>query len=390
MKPTHADPHLWAALRLQKVLGQRQRVDRDHFAAAVQTLLRHQQEIARRWERACNAQEMGWTLAAEAERGAVVELVQSTHHYVNDVLNHRRSPRGPCPVTPRQLLEELRQLDEELNEVLIKPRQGIVAVVTKPVTLEGVRLGRFRIELHLGRLADRHDATAFDCVALDPNPAAASEDTTHPHVRDDALCAGEASIPIATALAEGRVCDAFLLISGVLHTYNPGSPYVALQDWSGVACGDCGFTCGEDDLYRCQHCGDDVCESCISSCDACGESYCGNCLRRERADGDGDDGDGDGDYLCPSCRTNCPRCGRVALREDVEGVGMCARCDEEREADEHEPADEPQDQPRKETNHEHDRELDDPVNVVDAGGGAVDAVPEAEAGSPTASASAAP
>jgi hypothetical protein len=308
---------------------------------------------------------MGWTLAADVERAAAIELAGSTHHYLNDVLHHQGpQPPQPCVVTPRQLLEELRQLDEEFHDVFIKPKEGIVAVVTDPITLEGVRLGRFRIELHLARLAERRDASAFDCVALDPNPAAASESTAHPHVRDDALCAGEASVPIANALAEGRVCDAFLLISGVLHSYNGASPYVALCDWSGVACADCGSSRHEDDLYRCQECGGDVCESCISSCDACGESYCGNCLFREGA-GSGDGGVDDGDFLCPACRTECPRCGRVALREDVEDRGVCARCDEADEAEEAEDADdaEPpetqQHQPRKETDHEHDPERDE-------------------------------
>jgi hypothetical protein len=163
------------------------------------------------------------------------------------------------------------------------------------------------------------------------------------------------------------VCDAFLLIDGVLHTYNDGSPYIALSDWSGVACGDCGFSCAEDDLYRCQECGVDVCESCVSSCDACGESYCGNCLRREHAEADGTGG-GDGDYLCSSCRTKCPRCGRIALREAVEEDCMCARCIDEHEADEAQderPADPRQHQPRKETDDEHDREHIDDVTEVD-------------------------
>ena len=332
MNRRHAGPRLWAALRLEKVLAQRPRADRDPFAAAVQNLLTHQREVARRWERACIAHEMNWRAAAALERSTVAELVRSTHVYLTDVLAHSEYARpARTAVTSRQLLGELHQLEDEFNELLVKPREGILAVVTRPVTLEGVRLGRFRVELHLERLAGRRDASAFACVALDPNPAATSEDTTHPHVRDDTLCAGEASVPIAAALADGRVCDAFLLIDRVLHTYNAGSPYVALDDWSGIACADCGCGCAEDDLYRCQECGADMCESCISTCDACGESYCGNCLRREGAGGsnDGDDGGGDGDSLCPSCRTDCPRCGRVASREDVEEQGTCASCDEQ-------------------------------------------------------------
>ena len=105
---------------------------------------------------------------------------------------------------------------------------------TDPITLEGVYLGPFSIRLNVDLLeAGRTDASAFQAVALDPHPASSSDTTTHPHVRDDYLCAGEASEPISAALREGRVADAFLLVRSVLTNYNRSSPFIAPCSFSG-------------------------------------------------------------------------------------------------------------------------------------------------------------
>lgn len=203
MRTRNHDSMLWAASRLHRVLAQRAR-DRqrggEQFHAAVQSLVRHQAEINRRWGRACKASLHGWPMAAAAERRMIAELVQSSHYYVNEVLRHQPTDAAVAPVTLCQILDELRQLEDEFGQLTITPRRGLVSVVTKPVTLHGIALGRFQLELYVDRLADRQDASAVDCVALDPNPAATSEDTTHPHVRDNVLCAGDATIPIVSAL----------------------------------------------------------------------------------------------------------------------------------------------------------------------------------------------
>jgi hypothetical protein len=199
-------------------------------------------------------------------------------------------------------------------------------VVTGPVTLRDVRLGPFRLELHVARLRDRHDVSVIRCVALEPNPAGTSEDTTHPHVRDEVLCAGDATVPLQTALRQGRVCDAFLLTSAVLHTYNPASPYVSLDDWAGVACADCGYASDPDSAYRCESCEETVCERCVGSCDGCDASYCQSCL--ERTDDD--------QRLCPGCRARCPRCERTVAAAEVEELGACRDCREQEEEEQRE------------------------------------------------------
>ncbi len=353
------DPPMWAAGRLHRVLSERalkRERGGEQFASAVQALLQHQKDVARRWTRACKASLHGWTSAAVAERGLLTELVRSTHYYVDDVLGHRSTEPQPAPPL-RDILGELRQLDDEFDEVSIQFRPALIAVVTKPVTLEGIRLGRFRVSLQLDRLADRQDVTVFDCVALDPNPAATSEDTTHPHVRGEVLCSGEATAPLGAALRQGRVCDAFLLINAVLHTYNGGSAYISLEDWDGVGCADCGCARDPDSIYRCQSCEDDLCEECISSCDACRESYCQHCLERER---------GDGEYLCSGCRATCPRCGLVASAGDVEEQGLCNHCYEEEQEEERERERKLQEEQQEEQDHDDDCESDEIVTTATA------------------------
>ena len=106
----------------------------------------------------------------------------------------------------------------------------MVCADTDPFPLEGVYLGDFSIRLNVDLLeGGRTDSSVFQVVALDPHPASPSDTTTHP-VRDHYLCAGEASEPIAAALREGRVAEAFLLARSVLTTYNRSSPFIALSE----------------------------------------------------------------------------------------------------------------------------------------------------------------
>ena len=227
-------------------------------------------------------------------------------------------------------------------------------------------LGPFAVELHLGRLTDRADASCFDCVALEPNPASGNDSVTHPHVQDGHLCAGDASAPISAALRQGRVCDAFCLVRSVLHTYNRASPYVALDSWDGVTCNDCGCPTSREHTSGCEHCDRDYCDGCTSCCDACDGSCCRGCLDRdEEADA----------YLCPSCRTTCGDCGRVVNSDDIDGTsGLCPGCRERQE-------DEEDDQETHHTQPEDPHEPD-PIESGDAGQPAT-AVPATAAEQPS-------
>jgi hypothetical protein len=240
----------------------------------------------------------------------------------------------PPRASLRELLDDLRQLGDEFEEVTIDLEGSRLIAATSPIELEGVALGPFAIELHLGRLADRRDASCFDCVALKPNPASTNGSVTHPHVQDQQLCAGEASAPIAAALGQGRVLDAFCLVRSVLQTYNPASPYVALDEWDGVTCGDCGYTSSRENSSWCEHCDRECCDECMSACDACDGSCCRGCLERdEQSDTD----------LCPACRTECSECGRVVASDDVErATGLCPQCRQQQEDPEEDPEQEEQ------------------------------------------------
>jgi hypothetical protein len=177
---------------------------------------------------------------------------------------------------------ELAGLFEEFDGVECDLRQRTVSVVTGPVTLEGVYLGPFRIELDL-EYGD-HGLPDYSVTATDPNPAACDDEVTHPHVRDGGLCAGEGTVPIRRALEGGRLCDFFQVVSQVLHTYNAGSAYVELDEWEGISCVACGTSVSDDERTRCWASADPVCYECAVTCAACDHDFapdqtetCGGC-----------------------------------------------------------------------------------------------------------------
>ena len=184
--------------------------------------------------------------------------------------------------------------------------------------LEDINLGPFSIELHVNRLADRLGSECFNCIALEPNPAESREDTTHPHVQDGHICAGDATLPIAAALKEGRIADAFVLMRSVLQTYNQSSPYIALDDWSGRRCQDCDYLVDGEYMYYCDGCERDVCEDCYSSCDMCDQGCCCGCLEKD---------DVSGNRCCSACRYTCSACNRTVDSESFdEETELCPGC----------------------------------------------------------------
>jgi hypothetical protein len=124
------------------------------------------------------------------------------------------------------------------------------------------------------------------------------------------MCEGDASAAITAALTNGRICDFFQLVTAVLTNYNPNSPYVALADWEGRPCYDCGYTMGGDDIHWCSSCENDFCDECTSYCRRCDDTTCRSCLEECSACGD---------LVCPSCKMKCPECGKL----------ICKTCHEE-------------------------------------------------------------
>jgi hypothetical protein len=197
----------------------------------------------------------------------------------------------------RDILADLIALASEFDEVSISMERHCITVTTDVVVLEGVDLGRFAIVLNSHRLNERG---AYEVEALDASPAAASDDTTHPHVQSNSLCEGEGKAAIRQALRDGRLYDFFVLVRQILHTYNPSSAYVQLSDWSGISCPECGSTTAEDDSNLCEDCSTTTCIECSTRCNDCDYRYCSDCIRTCT---------GCDEDTCSSCRSVCSECG---------------------------------------------------------------------------------
>jgi hypothetical protein len=121
---------------------------------------------------------------------------------------------------------ELWALQQEFDDVEFHGEENALCVVTEPITLEDVYLGRFRIALYLGSLCELYQRVPYFVLAIDPHPAATDDAVTHPHVSNDVLCEGDGTAAIRAALETGRLVDFFTMVRSILTTYNPDSPYV--------------------------------------------------------------------------------------------------------------------------------------------------------------------
>lgn len=187
---------------------------------------------------------------------------------------------------------DLLALAEEFEAVEIDLKEKTIKVDTEAIVLEDVQLGAFRIVLHWERIGA---GRAYDVIATDPNPPVGRKDVTHPHVEDHQLCEGAGAPAIRTALTSGRLLDFFVLVRQILQTYNGGSAYVPLSDWSGsedVTCADCGCFMSSEGAHTCERCDARVCSDCESTCPECGRYICCECCG-----------------LCSTCSTNfCQSC----------------------------------------------------------------------------------
>jgi hypothetical protein len=309
------DPLLRAAIWLYGF--RQQSLVRNDRNSTLDSVLYHSKLLIQHLEACRKARSHGWHAAADQMDARISDDLHQLQYATTQAQNQSRGPTVQQP-TLRDLYQELIQLQQEFVNVSIEPKRRLLAAVTDAIELEGIYLGEFRLELHLDRVNDRADVSAFDIVALDPHPPDVSQDVIHPHVRDNQLCAGDATGPIAQALKDGRFCDAFLTVNAVLHEYNSSSPYVSLDDWHGIACADCGNVTGEDDRYYCDGCGRDYCEDCYSTCDICQSSFCRGCLEQDRESGMS---------CCRSCRKHCRQCNRIVDTDSFDDeTELCPGC----------------------------------------------------------------
>jgi len=242
-------------------------------------------------------------------------------------------------------LAEVRQLEAEFGDVQVRWSDTAIRVTTEPVVLEGVYLGAFRDRFRLGSLRSIAGDAVFRRYRPRPTPGRLPGRCRPPHVRDGVLCSGDAQGPLGRALAAGRLADAFLLIRSVLLTYNPHSPHVALDEWSGFACAECGYRVDDDDRSNCEACGVDLCESCSGCCAVCGETRCSQCTQScdacqaaccrgclETTDA--------GRSVCPECVPHCPRCSAaISATKRLGPAQLCSSHQEEHDTDDNDAID---------------------------------------------------
>jgi hypothetical protein len=228
---------------------------------------------------------------------------------------HKQSPKLSV------LLDELNELQQEFGEMNFDNAENTISVVTEPIELEGIYLGPFKIQLELSRLSELYKSRIYHVIALEPNPAATDEAVTHPHVSNEQLCEGDATLAIRVALEQGRLSDFFTMVRSILNTYNPDSPYVSLYDWDGEPCYECGYVMSREDTYFCSFCDRDFCEECSTCCRGCDETVCLGCTGKcEICD----------EPVCSNCVRRCAECGLLCCESCLD-EDLCQDCKKEME-----------------------------------------------------------
>ena len=260
------------------------------------------------------ARQRGWrTAAARLEQRLQRELL-NLRLQLDQLADASQADRVPAyPLQLRLLYEELLAPFEDYEQVEIDLKRRTVSVISDPIELDGIDLGRFEIRLKYAAL---QHAPRYEVIALEPNAAASNSSVTHPHVQDDRLCEGDGQAAIRSALSQGRLSDFFQIVVQILQTYNDSSPYVSLDDWTGEPCEDCGVTTRDDDGASCGYCEKLLCGQCQTCCSMCGDGCCDSCTDRC---------DGCEEFLCRSCQQSCSSCDDVFCENCLEET-TCNTC----------------------------------------------------------------
>ena len=264
----------------------------------------------------------GWFSAAERCCKGVCTQLNDIPHSISRIRQLTNAPQKELPKLS-SLVDELSQVQQEFGSLEIDNAENTISVITEPITLDDVYLGPFRIHLELKKFNELYTASPYYVIALSPNPAATDETVTHPHVSSEKLCEGDGCVTIRTALEQGRLSDFFTMVRSILNTYNPDSPYVALIDWCGEPCYDCGYVMSRDDIYFCSFCQRDYCSECSTYCRCCDEGCCVGCAEQcpycE-------------DHVCMNCMRECAECKSLYCSSCLE-ENVCPNCKEEMEKD---------------------------------------------------------
>ncbi len=265
------------------------------------------------------AQRHGWHLAAQR---LVRDLRGSLLRLRGDLMAFEFELEPPdcelCLTSVRDIYADLVTLGKEFDASSFDQQERTLSVTTEPIELDGVYLGPFEIQLDWGDLINGHPNN-YRVIALEAHPAATNDSVTHPHVQDEAVCEGEGRQMIRSALEQGRLLDFFVIIATLLRTYNSGSPYVALSDWGGAECADCGGTMSDEGRWTCEKCETTVCGGCYQNCCDCDGIHCDECTTSC---------DGCGETRCRSCVAVCSVCHGEFCEACLNDDERCYNCHE--------------------------------------------------------------
>ena len=275
------------------------------------------------------AQERGWFPAtSKLKRVLTSEVIQLTQRLVT-LQQELESATAEKPVPAiRTIYEDLLALEEEFGEYNIDLKTKSISVVTEPIVLEGVYLGAFEIQLELAEL-NSDSPFHYQVFAQDPQPPITDDAVTHPHVQSDNVCEGDARVPIRRALEQGRLLDFFVLVSRLLRTYNPESPYVALSDWHSAECSECADVVTSEEQTHCTNCENRLCRQCANRCVDCSSSFCHDCATRCEICRDD---------CCESCLKECVLCRSSSCSNCLDNEERCPTCETQEDEETYEPA----------------------------------------------------
>lgn len=219
----------------------------------------------------------------------------------------------------KTFLGDIKALGREGFEVRWSLKKNHLEFVTEPITLEGVYLGPFIIQISCELQApgssayNETEGLRVKIFAEDTTTHAVGGDLNcHPHVQGTLLCAGTMGAAITQAGNSFRIYDLVMVVRTVLKNYNPGSPHRKLESWFDDR--------GEDDEdYRsCSNCDDRFHYDDVGFCEACQEYFCDTC-------GNTTDCMPCGRDICDNCRTSCDECGEAICQNCRQNIAVVTR-----------------------------------------------------------------
>jgi hypothetical protein len=187
----------------------------------------------------------------------------------------------------------------------------------------------------------------YTIVAKDPIKAYANHtsDYPHPHINNNMLCEGDASVAIRNALLAGDLVSFLLIVNSVVNTYFADGAYRQLYKWlkeeRELVCNSCDAAITENDVYICDECGVELCYECANCCNCCENYYCSDHIRycnvcemsycRYCYDDHMEQCECCGTKICSSTMLKCSECGNYVCEECIHvckkcNASICATC----------------------------------------------------------------